>query len=381
MKHRQSLSERGADESKARRGRVSQADVPAYSLEQALRIPHAVGENYAFKPTGPLDVAAAISLSPQSSQFRMICGAAIAYGLTVGGYNSTQIEVTALGRRIVAPTVEGDDISARREAALRPRVIREFLEHYDGNKFPRDDIAVNILANLGVPREATQRTLGLIRETAKAVGFFRDIKGSLYVTLSGERPGSSRESDVAPQAEITADARSVPAAAAHLEGTAKIQENRRVFITHGKNKSFLDALKSLLGFGELEPVISVERQSVSQPVPDKVLGDMRTCSAAIIHVDAEQKLLRQDGEVEFVLNSNVLIEIGAAMALYDRRFVLLVKEGVRLPSNLQGLYVVSYSGDTMDGETTIRLLKAIQDIKNHPPPKLSATPTVADSEI
>jgi predicted nucleotide-binding protein len=127
-----------------------------------------------------------------------------------------------------------------------------------------------------------------------------------------------------------------------------------------------------LSFGELEAVVSVERQSVSQPVPDKVLGDMRRCSAAIIHVDAEQKLLRQDGSVEVVLNPNVLIEVGAAMALYDRRFILLVKEGVRLPSNLQGLYVVTYAGDAMDGDTTIRLLKAIQDIKNHPPPKLAS---------
>ena len=67
-------------------------------------------------------------------------------------------------------------------------------------------------------------------------------------------------------------------------------------------------------------------------MPDKVLGDMRDCSAAIIHVDAEQKLLRQDGQVEIVLNPNVLIEIGAAMALYGRRFILLVKEGVRLPT-------------------------------------------------
>ena len=376
MKHRQSQSHQVGEESKSRRGRVSQADVPAYSLEQALRIPQAIGENYAFKPTAPLDVAAAINLSPQSSQFRMICGSAIAYGLTTGGYNSAQIEVTPLSRRIVAPTIDGDDFIAKREAALRPRVIREFLGHYDGNKFPRDEIALNVLANMGVPREATQRTFELIRETAKTVGFFREIKASLYVALSGDGSGSSVESEAGLEPDLPTESKREAATVPRDLG-ATVQENRRVFVTHGKNKSFLDALKSLLSFGELEAVISVERQSVSQPVPDKVLGEMRRCSAAIIHVDAEQKLLRQDGEVEFVLNSNVLIEIGAAMALYDRRFVLLVKEGVRLPSNLQGLYVVTYTGDTMDGDTTIRLLKAIQDIKNHPPPRFSAAPNLS----
>src|SRR5207253_9466293 len=100
---------------------------------------------------------------------------------TSGGYNSSQIEVTSLARRIVAPTVDGDDLIARREAALRPRVIREFLEHYNGNKFPRDEIAINVLMSLNVPSDAAQRTLELIRDTGKAVGFFREIKGWIYV--------------------------------------------------------------------------------------------------------------------------------------------------------------------------------------------------------
>lgn len=68
-----------------------------------------------------------------------------------------------------------------------------------------------------------------------------------------------------------------------------------------------------------------------------------------------------------MLNSNVLIEIGAAMALYGRRFILLVKEGITLPSNLQGLYQVRYVGETLDGDATIRLLKAINELKKEPP--------------
>jgi predicted nucleotide-binding protein len=68
------------------------------------------------------------------------------------------------------------------------------------------------------------------------------------------------------------------------------------------------------------------------------------------------------------VNPNVLIEIGAAMALYGRRFILLVKDGVQLPSNLQGLYEVRFSGDKLDGDVTIKLLKAINEIKNYPLP-------------
>ena len=95
---------------------------------------------------------------------------------------------------------------------------------------------------------------------------------------------------------------------------------------------------------------------------------MRSCGAAIIHVDAEQKLIDQEAKAHIIINPNVLIEIGAAMALYGRRYILLVRESVELPSNLQGLYEVRYKGDSLDGDATIKLLEAINDIKNHPIP-------------
>ncbi len=114
-----------------------------------------------------------------------------------------------------------------------------------------------------------------------------------------------------------------------------------MFITHGKNRELIEILKNLLNFGEMIPVVSVEKESVSLPVPDKVMADMRSCSAAIIHVEGETKMMDETGKEQMMLNPNVLIEIGAAMGLYGRRFILLVRDGTKLPSNLQGLYEVS----------------------------------------
>jgi predicted nucleotide-binding protein len=136
----------------------------------------------------------------------------------------------------------------------------------------------------------------------------------------------------------------------------------------------VEPIKKLLEYGELEPVISVERQSVSKPVPEKVMDDMRGAGAAIIHVDAERMITDADGTEHVLLNPNVLIEIGAAMAFYGRRFILLVRDGVKLPSNLQGLYEVRYGGDTLDAGSTIKLLEAIKDIKNY------SLPTDANSD-
>jgi predicted nucleotide-binding protein len=138
--------------------------------------------------------------------------------------------------------------------------------------------------------------------------------------------------------------------------------------SHMARIALVDPIKKLLEYGELEPVVSVERPSVSKPVPEKVLDDMRKCGAAIIHVDADQIIMDAEGVEHVILNPNVLIEIGAAMAFYRRRFILLVREGVNLPSNLQGLYEVRYIGETLDATATIKLLEAMKDIKNYPLP-------------
>jgi hypothetical protein len=87
--------------------------------------------------------------------------------------------------------------------------------------------------------------------------------------------------------------------------------------------------------------------------------------AAIIQVDADEVITDSGGIEHVILNPNVLIEIGAAMAFYGRRFILLVREGVQLPSNLQGLYEVRYTSEVLDAAATIKLLEAMKDIKNY----------------
>jgi predicted nucleotide-binding protein len=222
---------------------------------------------------------------------------------------------------------------------------------------------------MGVPRERAAGVYRLIVEGADELGLLREIKGKKYVNLSSK--GAARSKEISRPSDI-ADEVSEPGdtvvdedfADDDREQTPVIQaQNKRVFITHGRNKGLVDPIKKLLSFGEMEAVVSVERQSVSQPVPEKVMNDMRECGAAIIHVEGEMTLIDSDAKEHIVLNPNVLIEIGAAMALYGKRFVLLVKDGVKLPSNLQGLYEVRYAGDTLDGDATIRLLEAINQLK------------------
>ncbi len=346
---------------------LSQTDVPSVSLDKALAIAQAIADNYGYKPSTPIQVASALEVQPTSGPFRMLTGASIAYGLTKGGWNATSISIEPLGMRIVKITEEGDDLLAKREALLKPRVIRLFLEKYNGAAIPKDLIAQNVLMDMGVPKDKTADVLKMIVDGANSVGFIQGIKDKKYVDLMGTAaPAASAEEQLEegePAAAVitpTASAIKTLATPAHQDEARR----RKVYLTHGKNRALIEPIKELLKFGELEAVLSVQTQTVSQPVPTKVMAEMRGCGAAIIHVEDERRLKDDAGNEVVVLNDNVLIEIGAAMALFGERFILVVKDGVKLPSNLQGLLVQPYKGNTLDMEETVKLMKAINDIKS-----------------
>jgi predicted nucleotide-binding protein len=351
-----------------KRAYVSQTEIPRFTVTEAVKVARAISDSYAKAPTKPLRVAEALRIAPTTGGFRNLTSASAAYQLTEGAAFANEISLTDIGRRAVAPTSEGADRQALREALMKPRVVREFLMRYDDSKMPTEAIGMNVLEEMGLPREACQRAFAIIDRNVSELGLIREINGQRFVDLQGTSAGGSkgggREVDAITLLDIDEDAAAGIVDEAAPTAGPNQSVSRKVFITHGSNKEVLQQLKELLTFGDFEPVIAVERDSVAKPVSDKVLDDMRLCSAGIVHVGSEKILFDEDGKPEPVLNSNVLIEIGAAMALYGRRFILLVEKGVSLPSNLEGLYEVRYEGSKLDYESTMKLLKAFNDFKS-----------------
>jgi predicted nucleotide-binding protein len=134
----------------------------------------------------------------------------------------------------------------------------------------------------------------------------------------------------------------------------------RVFITHGKNLELVEQVETMLHVAEIESEVAVKEESTAIPVPEKVFSAMRRCTAGIIIVSAEQ--VQSDSAVAQI-NPNVLIEIGAAFVLYDRRVILLWEKGVPVPSNLQGLYRCEFSGDEISWAAGMKLLKAVKEFR------------------
>lgn len=168
----------------AKKKQLSQSDVHAFTLDEALRIPKAIIDNYASEPTPPIKVAKVFDVSPNTGSFKMQAGASVAYGLTEGGARASSIKLRPLAQRILKPTVEGDVRNARVEALLTPIVINKFLTRYNGSKLPSKEIALNVLADMGVPDNKQEGALELILKSARTLGLIFTTGGHEHVDLS-----------------------------------------------------------------------------------------------------------------------------------------------------------------------------------------------------
>jgi len=194
---------------------------------------------------------------------------------------------------------------------------------------------------------------------------------SKYIEAGPSSPPWTAKSDEAlaqTPAELTEDHKApvppaakevVPASTASLP--VLLAAEVRVFISHGSNMDLVEQVQTMLGLADIESEVAVKEETSAIPVPEKVFGAMRRCSAGIIVVSVDEK--KKDTAGNFTINENVLIEIGAAFVLYDKRVVLLWDKRLAVPSNLQGLYRCEFEGNELSWSAGMKLMKAIRDFK------------------
>lgn len=135
----------------------------------------------------------------------------------------------------------------------------------------------------------------------------------------------------------------------------------KIFITHGKNMTLVDQVETMLGLGGFESEVAEDEETAAIPVPEKVFSAMRRCQAGIIIVSADEA--DKDNAGKYAINQNVLIEIGAAFVLYDRKVVLVWDKRLPIPSNLQGLYRCEFEGAEFSWTAGMKLMKAIREFR------------------
>jgi len=347
-----------------------ESDFPKHTLEEALRVARALTDKNGGRPLPPIETAEAVEMSPGSSEFRTILSSSIKYGLTTGSFNTERVAVEERGRNIVEPTNDESKRTALVEAALTPPTFKMIYQHFRGKKLPEPTFFENtVVREFQVPREHAKKCVDVFVRNAEFVGLVKTVStGRWLSTTPALMDDRQDEAPANGTLQPTPVASQVNGPTTPVNGRVPIRVSDpsakpKVFVAHGKNAPIVGQLKSLLEYGHFDPIVAEEYETTAKPVPDKVLDLMRQCSAGIIHVASEDKLLDAAGTPHHKLNENVLIEIGAAMALYGRRFILLVQKELHLPSNLSGLYCCFYEGEKLDYDATMKLLKAFSEFR------------------
>lgn len=343
------------------------SDFPKHTLEESLRVAQGLEDKNGGQSLPPIETADAIGMSPGSSEFRTILSSSFKYGLTSGTCKTERVSLEEAGRTIVEPTSDESRRNALMQAALAPPTFKAIYEHFRNKKLPEQTFFENtIVREFEVPREHATKCVDIFSRNVELVGLVKTISTGKWLTTApvGQPENLQEEEVISRNAEpLPVAPPAPPAKTTNLATASDASAKPKVFIAHGKSIQIVGQLKAVLTFGNFDPIVAEEYETTAKPVPDKVLGLMRECSAGIIHVASEDVLMDNAGATHHKLNENVLIEIGAALALYGRKFILLVQKDLHLPSNLSGLYCCFYEGDKLDYDSTMKLLKAFSDFR------------------
>lgn len=330
---------------------------PMDSLESSLVIARAIKSESAGQPMAILDLAQALGRTPGSSAFRSLIISSNKYGLTVGGYQGPVVTLTPRGLAVVSPRDEYESVRAIIDAAMEPIPFNAFLSKFDQNKFPQDQIAVNILIrDLELPANIAEECLGLIKTNSRFAGFLRDIGGSIYIDTKGGNTSSNSSVADEPGGEEPQAVDSV-----QLESGAELTppvkdphpekpEDRRIFIGHGKNTVPVDQLEKVLTRFKIPFVRAVIEPNSGRPISQKVADTMRSCNASILIFTADEEFLDTEGNPVWRPSENVVHELGAASVLHGKRVVIFKEEKVNFPSNYKDIGHIEFETDRLDAK-------------------------------
>src|SRR2546426_3069457 len=257
--------------------RPAELSFPRDPLKRALKVAESIERNSAGRPYNRLDLAQSIELSPSSYSFRSILRSSSRYGLTEGSEKSDKIALTPLGTTIVAPKEEGESTRGLREALVRPPLFGRVLEFYDQKRIPPDELFENALKReFGLPPEDVNACHDVLATNLHDYGLIQNIKGTEYLKLDRLAASSVTTEEIADeQAEETSpvEERLVEEEA---DTTPPPTRPNEIFVAHGRSRSPLDQLKSILTQFRVPFKIAVDEPHKGRPIGEKVAQLMRS---------------------------------------------------------------------------------------------------------
>jgi predicted nucleotide-binding protein len=287
--------------------------------------------------------------------------------LTTGSYSAEQIALTPPGVSIVSPKSESEKAESMKTALFKIPFFQKFFTNFNQGIVPKKEFLLNTLnREYGITTDECEACYEITMKNARELGILVNIKGNDYIQLEKlstdtvvenfEEPGETdeeRTDEQSPTKDLSQLFKT------EKQGPQTIEKQKpRVFISHSRNKKIVQQIETILKFGQFDYENAEERETIAIPISEKVFGLMKDCNCAIINLSVDEQ---EESDGGYKLNSNVLIEIGAAFLQYDRRVILLVDKrlSAQLPSNLNGLYRCEYQGDELSFDTAMKLQEAL----------------------
>ena len=339
-----------------------QTSIPLCSVKDALVVPEIMLREMNVAESTPLQVSLNLGLTAKSSRWRIISGASIAYGFTVGGWNAKRITIKECGKSALGGIDNIEGLKAIREAVLRPILLKRFYNYYNGRPLPNDNEGIDTLLKWNVPRDRANNVLSLIKENALYANFLVDIQGRQYIALDNFDTNLNNTRKVI---EKNIDNNQLGAYVSKSDIKREITKDcNKVYISYKKNGKVIESLNTLLKYGSFEPVLHCRGISNIINLSDADLNVMSTCCAGIIDLDEEKTFFDTEGIKHKIFDDSVLVELGAVKAFYKDKVILLYNEGSTIPTNIKGVHFCEYKGDTLDSDAFLSLVKLLDCLKN-----------------
>jgi len=187
--------------------RRSQRSFPASTFEEPLEFARAIFRIGAGQPVKRLTLFDQLNKSPESGPSRQLIINAGRYGLTKGGIQAENIELTPAAQRIVdEQSTIREQVKAKVDLAIAG--IEPFNKLYDkfvGNKLPAHAVLIDAAKDIGIESEHAAEAVDTFVVNLRFVGLLKTLSGAERIIsldmLLGELPATSA---AVPQTGLTA---------------------------------------------------------------------------------------------------------------------------------------------------------------------------------
>lgn len=318
------------------------AKFPRHSIERALRIPRAILDQNAGRPTSMAEAAKFLG-GTTSGEFRLETSSAKKYGFLVS--DGGKLAVTDRAKRALRPQNETDELSAIREAVLDAPEISDVYNYYRGEYLPDMGFFANALTErFKIPADKVSDFEEVLTDSLNVAQLIDDSGGRPKLIDIGRE-----EITRTPSAQGSSAIRKAAHVAPSLDSSCFVMQP----FTAPYDGYYETLFKPAIQQAGLRPVRADDEIFGSGKIMDQVWRGIRDAKILIAELTTR--------------NANVYYELGLAHAL-GKPVVLVAADGEGVPFDVHHIRVIYYDiADPFWGQKLIdKIAENIQSALTNP---------------